>query len=268
MSDWPYVEGSINSRQGTVSSAAAGVQRTWLSGASANVKGSYVILATTATDADGFFFETNWGNGDSLADLSILSQSGTVDVVQNIYRSQPQFLMNNTFWPITVPAGSSVGIRAQSANAPSQLWGSIHFTKGGLDALPPLSLSETWGAVPGTTLGTFVNSGGTAFTKGAWAQLVASSARHCRAVILNFQWRGNAGRGGSDFYLVDLGVGAAGSEAVVIPDIPVAERAGNVMPATHGPFYIEIPANSRVAIRANWDGQVNSTFYATAYGLA
>ena len=102
----------------------------------------------------------------------------------------------------------------------------------------------------GMNLPFIVDSGGfnvtasaTIHTKGAWTQLVASTASTSALAILTF---GNVGAVATDTStLVDIGIGGAGSETVIIPDIACGGHS--VGPCTWVP--IRIPAGSRVAAR-------------------
>jgi hypothetical protein len=88
-----------------------------------------------------------------------------------------------------------------------------------------------------------VTGSSTIHTKGAWTQLVSSTASQSALAILSFANVGAAATNTST--LVDIGVGGAGSESVVIPNIAVG--GCNIGPVSLVP--IRIPAGSRVAAR-------------------
>lgn len=102
---------------------------------------------------------------------------------------------------------------------------------------------------------TFVNSGtaslsypATAHTKTAWSQVIASTAEN--ASFLSFN-TGNVSASGVDTStLVDIGVGAAGSEIAIVQDLAVGgwSGAGGARSA-HIAFPVAIPSGSRVSIR-------------------
>ncbi len=129
---------------------------------------------------------------------------------------------------------------------------------------------ETGGAVTAASDGTSVTSG-TADVKGAWAEMIASTARHTD--WLQLQFRVNVSTN-SD-YLIDIGVGGAGVEEVIIPNIyrGSAKSWGTVSII----IPVQIPAGTRVAVRCQSSGaskllnitiQVGSSpFYAGAKGL-
>lgn len=95
-----------------------------------------------------------------------------------------------------------------------------------------------------------VTAGGGSGTKGSWVELIASTTRDTYSVSI---WNEATGVAATlTNCVVDIGVGAAASEVVLIPDVAIGFRRGN-----HGgvnfdseiqiPAYI--PAGSRVAAR-------------------
>lgn len=102
----------------------------------------------------------------------------------------------------------------------------------------------------GTASGVSVAAAGTANTKGSWTTIVASTAFDYDLVNV-VGWAANSGNVANQ-YAFDIGVGAAASEVVVIPNLMVYELAG-------GPYIgaksfdaqvpVSIPAGSRIAAR-------------------
>lgn len=80
-------------------------------------------------------------------------------------------------------------------------------------------------------------------TKGAWVQLVAATTYAVSGVHVYL----NPDQSGAQ-YLVDIGVGTAGSEEVVISNIYCNTHAGDVA-LTHLFFPIDIPVGTRLAVR-------------------
>jgi hypothetical protein len=106
----------------------------------------------------------------------------------------------------------------------------------------------TTNADPGVT----VTADATIHTKGAWAQIIASTARDAYGITVFIA--ATAGAASSNQrYLVDIGIGAASSEVVLIPDLMCGNAsafnaASNTGPAMfHFPIYI--PAGSRISAR-------------------
>jgi len=92
--------------------------------------------------------------------------------------------------------------------------------------------------ISGATTGTALTAGA-ANTKGSWVELIASTAN--KTVYLIVWARRSAGTPG----LIDIGIGAAASEVVLIPNIS-PESAGDGF-VFEGP--IRIAAGTRIAAR-------------------
>lgn len=99
--------------------------------------------------------------------------------------------------------------------------------------------------IPSGLYGTTVTAGGSNHTKGSYAELTASTSEAAQAVIVSVSNASTATRR----FLFDIAVGAAGSESVVLANIPFA----NGSPATTNcpSFYLPlgIPTGSRVSAR-------------------
>lgn len=112
---------------------------------------------------------------------------------------------------------------------------------------------------------TAVVASGTAHAKGAWTQIVAATSETWRGFILIVGQRFTAATDSSS--LLDIGIGAEGSEVVVLADVPVGYQLGASVPIP-----LEIPAGVRVAMRRQDAVGGNSTAYAlhpftgTAFG--
>lgn len=92
---------------------------------------------------------------------------------------------------------------------------------------------------------------GAADTKGSWSQIIASTVRACESFVLTAKQ--DSGDGGVESFLFDIGIGGAGSEKVILPNIPLDQpRYGWIMGVMiHAP--IAIPAATRVAVRCQSD---------------
>lgn len=92
---------------------------------------------------------------------------------------------------------------------------------------------------------TNVQANASAHTKGAWTQLIASTALNADVLILSVAC---AAANTNTAALIDIGIGASGAESVVIPDLAVGGADGN------GFWYIilpiKIPSGSRIAARS------------------
>ena len=90
---------------------------------------------------------------------------------------------------------------------------------------------------------TDVTTGGSAHTKGSWAQLAAATVDDTDAVVLRLG--GHTTSGVASPALLDIGVGAAGSEQVLVENLDLGNHTFRSF--LHLP--VIIPAGSRVAAR-------------------
>lgn len=90
-------------------------------------------------------------------------------------------------------------------------------------------------------------SRGAANTKGSWAQIIAATARVYDAIELRL--KDDDGNGGGQTYLVDIGVGAAASEIVIVPNILVDNARVQSVNGQIIIVPISVPSGVRLAAR-------------------
>lgn len=119
----------------------------------------------------------------------------------------------------------------------------------------------TIGIDASVSAGTSIVGSGTANTKGAWVQLVASTASDSWGMIAQIQYRGTTNL--SDDFLIDIGIGGSGSEVVLVGNLLASTNA--VRQGLYETFLpIAIPSGTRVSARC----QNNSTSTADILGLS
>lgn len=102
------------------------------------------------------------------------------------------------------------------------------------------------GFVSGTTLGTAVTANASANTKGAWAEIVASSPG-ANGFILTV---GGAAITVNADYLLDIAIGALPNEEIILPDYLFSMSANNdTSHLDEIPIPVEIPAGTRISAR-------------------
>ncbi len=106
-----------------------------------------------------------------------------------------------------------------------------------------------------------VTPSATANTKGNWAQLTASTANDaCMIVVLV-----EDDNGGAINYSIDIGVGAGGSEKILVADLMISTNA-NSQPVSN--FYmlpVQIPSGTRVAARTQASGASQAAINVAVY---
>jgi hypothetical protein len=221
-----------------------------------NTKGAWTEVAnSTAFNADAIVVYLIGGSlGATLIDIAVGSYGSEQTIIENLIVSVPLAVMYRVVRritiPISVPAGSRLSARRQSTLLDSNTVLAIELIKGGF---PMQSFGQvvTIGANTAASGGVAVNSGASYNTKGAYSQLTADLPETVKGFFLGMGSRNNTAT--TDTYgLMDIAVGGAGSEQVLVSNMPYASHSsGDIF----SPFFTDIypfsiPKGSRVSARA------------------
>lgn len=187
----------------------------------AHSKGSWVeMIASTSADLNGLgmFLSANNSNGvntSALLDIGIGTAGNEVAVVENVPIGQWNSDLYKLDLPVHIPRGSRVAVRVQGAqlNAPKTVY--VQHALKRLDGRPaPRKLITENADISISTGAVSIYPAGTG-AKSAWTQIVAATTMPYQALIV---WMGpdNATTyGTASALLVDIGIGASGSETVI-----------------------------------------------------
>lgn len=253
---------------GEASSSATGGS-TLTGSASANNKGSYVELSSSIPfGVSGVLIQTNFGTlGDALIDIALGAAGSEIVIWSNLLATAQKLRGGSFYVPLVLPAGQRLSARCQHTSSS----GSVQFQitligagGGGFQRVEPC------GAATGDSGGVSVEPGAVAHTKGAYSELIAATAFAYKWAVLAIGGQNNAIRSTSN-WLVDLAVGAAASEQIIVPDL-LHRCDGNGDDGVYPPYWsfpISIPAGSRVAVRAQAEttDATDRIFDAVLYGL-
>ena len=249
--------------------------------ATANTKGVWVtVIASVPFNAVGFILTVPYGDtGAWLLDLSIDGTvSGTIlsnfaVAVKSIY--QAGF---NYYIPLALPAGTTVSARVQRSTSSTIETLDVLLTPIGAGDSGPGSagLCQTYGADTTISTGTFVdaymapnNVSLFAATKGGYATLGSLTATPISqvALLISYEFTSAAVR-----FMLDIAVGAAGSETVIFADLPVETNATAKMYGSPyiGPLPCHIPSGQRLSARCavNQSSSAESLFSLIIYGFS
>jgi len=114
-----------------------------------------------------------------------------------------------------------------------------------------LQVAESAGIVSADTGGTAITANATANTKGSYTELIASTSYHTSFVTVTIIYADDATAAD---YLVDIAIGAASSEVVIIPNLlftKAGTTATNIsrQQTYHYSFPIEIASGTRISAR-------------------
>lgn len=231
---------AASSTRGTVTATASDT---------AHVAGAWVeVDASLSAAADGIYIgvsapiATNGADTSTIFDIGI----GAASLETVWARIGIGYGGRHIRIPGHIAAGTRVAVRIQSVTVSRALTVTVSF-------LPKLGSGfgspVTYQADSATSRGLTLTAPGSLNVKGAWTEIVASTAAIIAALAVTPQGAGGTTMNGSGV-LIDLAVGAAASEAVVVSDIYLLGSASEfyvpLSPKTYG---VNIPAGSRISAR-------------------
>jgi len=265
---WPFsagaqvIEAGVSGASGGVAVATAGSEAT---------KGSWIqLIASTADDAQGFLVTFGFGDtgevgAEMLVDIGIGANPNEVAIVANLPANMATAVDRNVtssvYIPLRVPAGTRITARAQSTNADTPTYAadtilvSVHMVSRTWAGMPGCGECETLGADTTDSAGTAVDPGATPNTKGAVVVFSASLGEDACAALVGATRSGENRALTTCDWLVDVLVGGAGVEEVVVPNVFFggSDSGDMISPFVSGPVPCYIPAGSRVTVRASSD---------------
>lgn len=231
------------------------------------------LLASTADNVRGFLLTTSatasaGADTSTLLNIGIGGAGSEVTVLESLQVGF-QFGENITYpgvdqavvfpIPLALPSGVRVTACARSAVASKTVTMSLIPLYGA----PMSGDSPVYGRATVYGVDTAASRGASALAsgtnaKGSWVEMTASTTYDTHALLLNMATNTSMN---NRIFNFDVGVGASGSEAVVVPDWLVVGGGGEtaeVLPRV-APLANAIPAGSRIALRAG--SPASNTFY-------
>lgn len=229
----------------------------------AHSKGAWTqLIASTGVDAAwvSFSYRPQTVGRVHLIDLGVGAAGSEIPILSNIphfYNSTLAQTFGGVTVPLHVPKGSRIAARNQcDASAGSQVFYLARILPDAMGSVGSQSIADTYNADT-TTSRTLVavDPGGTANTKGSYAELAAATTQDYSGFFLGFT-AGSATNSSSSNqqFILDLAVGASGSEKIIVPNIIMNGYSNTSLtafrPANTPYFPIPIPAGCRIAARA------------------
>jgi hypothetical protein len=257
MGDWTTIEACRNKAEGLDAANSRGITIT--AGGTANTKGTWTALATSTVQACDCLTVITQRSGtagvDFLIDIGVGTAGSEVVVASNIISTGPgsggSVFGVDCVLPINIPAASRLSARCQATTLSAQTRVICLTAELGGVASAERGVCTTYGTNTADSGATSIDPGGTANTKGAWTQITSSLTHAASALVLGFGNQINTARTDCT-WLVDVGVGTAGSEVVVIADMLLQAAASTdaLSPSFSPPFPISIPGGTAVSVRA------------------
>jgi hypothetical protein len=253
MADWPLIGGVVHAAAGVVAGSTDGTTVT--SSATADTKGAWAELsASLPFDVQKItlhFTQTTVNVNTFLLDLGIGTAGSEQVIVPDLISGHgTSGAIYQVDLPVAIPVGTRLAARVASSATSATMIVAVHL-EGKQDwiAPPPFSTVSAYGANTADSGGTSVDPGGTVNTKGAWVELTSSVAGLTRGLLIGMAHQNN-NTGAVAKWLVDVGIGAAGAEQIIISDLWVRGTGTRLFtPNYMGPYPVNIPAGTRLAVR-------------------
>lgn len=225
---------------------------------SANTKGSYnETIASTGFDAFGINISVAPvlnANSDRLVDIAIGGSGSEQVIISNILCANiGDTQIHHGFWPLKIPASTRMTHRGQATSTNQGTCVGFTILGGGfVGHHASCSVCETLGAATGDSGGTSIDPGGSAGTKGSYVQVpsATTTARRSRWMAIGIGNQNNAARVAAN-WLLDVAIGGAGSEVLILSDLHLHSEVSAISPAMIGPFPFAIPEGVQLSARAS-----------------
>lgn len=270
MSDYQKAESIgadlANSRGTTVSASS-----------STNTKGSWTqLVAATGIKANGLLltFSDITAAQEALVDIGVGGSGSEVVIAANLavvgtpvgsISPGMQFLL-----PVNIPRGTRIAARSQSTISSASVRISSVLFGTGFGQAEALSTVDTYGANTADSGGTSIDPGASTHTKGSYVQLTGSTNRPHKYIAIAVGNQANSTRS-SFVWLLDIAIGGAGSEQVIIPNLALncSSTSDIILPQCFNMLPVNIPRGSRIAARAQCSGNdaTDRLFDLIVYGM-
>ncbi len=249
------------SRAETVGADTANSRGASVTSGNTNTKGSWAEIAdSTPFQTAGFLLHVSHAMpADHLLDIGVGAAGSEVAVVENLLISGGKnYGGPDCLWlPLAIPAGSRISARSQATTGTRVMFVALTLLGPTLYAPGGRGRMTTYGANTADSGGAGFDPGGSANTKGNWTQITASTTANMALMYIAFGNQANATIGADSTWLVDIAVGAAGSEQIILSNIQLSANLQNdtADPGLFGPVPVSVPAGTRLAVR----GQCTNT---------
>lgn len=241
---------------------------------STNTKGSYTqLISSTVGDTAAIYVAMTNVSSSGVAiamDIAVGAAASEQVIIPNILSSTNNSFSFGMMFPVQIPSGTRISARIQATTASDTIRASVTlFADAAIGRSG--SVIDILGFTAATTIGTSVDPGGTANTKGAYSQIIASTAVDYSGFCFCLSTLSRTSAGTNSNMALDVAVGAGGSEIIIVPDYQfVTQGTGNAVIPIPSPWYeMEIKLGTRIAVRSQCsiNTAASRTFGFVMYGL-
>lgn len=254
MAIWPLQSAGVNSEAGALT--ASSVMTTLTANATINLKGAWVtMIAATGFPSSELNVTSPGALAGSAIDTSTLFEVaiGAAGVEVVLVPEVPCGHSYNDYktwrFPVAIPAGVRVSMRIQSRVISKTMTAQVRIFGGGV--VPPEaspSGGDAYGILTASSGGTAIPIATATNTKTGWTVLTASTVERARFMVVGIQpvvgTVQNSATG-----LVDISIGAAGAEQVIVANVPYGTNVAEQLQFGAITVPVTIPAGTRLAAR-------------------
>lgn len=250
---WQTVPNCLHEARGTATGSSRGTLVT--SAASANTKGSWTDIGNPTTfDYQAIFVQMfSTLTGDMVVDLGLSDGTNRWTIAADLRVPAGRGVRvggSAIMLPLYVPVGSQISARVAADSASKNC--SVHVTGAsiGFGGMPGFSRLVSM-YTPASSRGTDIEPT-VANTKTSWVEITTGVTQPVNGLLVGVGPGGQLARAAGQNYLIDIGIGAAAAESVLLPNLSISlnEDFDVPMPCMLGPFPALVPASTRLAARA------------------
>lgn len=223
--------------------------------ASTFTKGAWAqLIASTTTDINWVSVagESMTTGGSAFAvDIGVGASGSELVVAANLNYTQAGGV--SFFFPLCIQAGSRIAARFASNNANDTFRLLMQGFQDTYQSAGTGSTIDTLGYNTALNVGTAVDPGASTNTKGAYSQIALTTTADYAGFFVTIDAQNTTGTVGTAQWLVDIAVGASGSEIVILPNvytIGVTNGLSVLYVPAQNYYPIQIATGSRIAARA------------------
>lgn len=235
---------------GTTVNAASTIATGPTTSGSSNTKGSWTELIAATPFAAGFAIVQIQAGSTAgyLVDIGIGGSGSEQIIIADLQLTQRNAICKSYEFPVFIPAGTRIAARAQDDT--------------GLGVVVPVKITLLGSALPCSTVGmvssygatasskgTNVDPGAVAHTKSSWVEIAAATNRQHNWMVLSVV-AGDNSVAASGFWLLDIGIGAGGSEQVLVSDLVIGMDSAQDWETFILTLPLSVPVGSRLSVRA------------------
>lgn len=232
-----------------------------------HTKGAWQELVSSSDlDVTSFFIFGSYVTyyGRYLLDIGIGASGSEEVIVPNLKITNGAYYENKYYAeiPISIASGTRISARLQCDNGTAKLRCGVVLT--GNQVVTGHSLTD-YGINTSTSDGVTVDPGTTINTKGSWVEISSSIDTNARGIFIAV---GVDALSVSDLnFALDIGIGASGSEQVIIPDIPLGVNSDRILvsPEITPVYWIPISEGMRISVRASASGNTSRLLNVSIY---